>query len=441
MHAGKVADAAGNGHETLVLDGPGLCADPHARVSVLRVGEERHEEDLHALVGHDARQLGELDVVADQHADAGAVRVEGLHHAAAAQTPALHLVGRDVHLLVHVVGAVAAAEEADVVEPSVGLDVGHAAGDDVDVVADGQLDEAVADLLGVLCQPADRLCFAQVVEAGHERGVEVLGEEHEVALVVRDGIDEELDLLEDVVEGLVGTHLPLHEAHADGGLLVHELLCRGLVVDVVPLQERGAVARLLVVGQVVGHDAPHVEVVRELEGQHRVVDLARADAVDVLLGTHPVGVLVVVGDAAAEHDRLEVELLAELLAVVVHASGQAQAAVVGVDEYLDAVEDVALGVVGREGLVAGDLCVGVVALDHVVIDDDREGAAHDPLADDRDDLPLGEDVDQFVDLLAGPEYVLVRIDAREGLCQLPVVLHLEVADLDPVDLVHVCHMP
>ena len=200
-------------------------------------------------------------------------------------------------------------------------------------------------------------------------------------------------------------------------------------------------ARLLVVGQVVGHDAPHVEVVRELEGQHRVVDLARADAVDVLLGTHPVGVLVVVGDAAAEHDRLEVELLAELLAVVVHASGQAQAAVVGVDEYLDAVEDVALGVVSREGLVAGDLCVGVVALDHVVIDDDREGAAHDPLADDRDDLPLGEDVDQFVDLLAGPEYVLVRIYAREGLCQLPVVLHLEVADLDPVDLVHVCHMP
>lgn len=89
-------------------------------------------------------------------------------------------------------------------------------------------------------------------------------------------------------------------------------------------------ARLLVVGQVVGHDAPHVEVVRELEGQHRVVDLARADAVDVLLGTHPVGVLVVVGDAAAEHDRLEVELLAELLAVVVHASGQAPSpAVVG----------------------------------------------------------------------------------------------------------------
>ena len=39
----------------------------------LGVREERYEEDLHSFVGHDARQLGELHVVTDQHADPGTI--------------------------------------------------------------------------------------------------------------------------------------------------------------------------------------------------------------------------------------------------------------------------------------------------------------------------------------------------------------------------------
>ena len=82
----------------------------------------------------------------------------------------------------------------------------------------------------------------------------------------------------------------------------------------------------------------------------------------------------------------------------------------------------------------------MVALDRVVIDDDRKGASHDPAVHDRHDLPLGKDRDQLANLFAGPEDVLVRIDAREGLRQLAVILHLQVADLDLVDLVHrICH--
>ena len=183
-----------------------------------------------------------------------------------------------------------------------------------------------------------------------------------------------------------------------------------------------------------------MEVVRELEGQHRIVDLARTDLLDILLRTHPVGVLVIVGDAPPEHDRLQVELLAQLLAVVVHASRQTQPPVFGVDEDLDAVEDVALRIVRAEGFIARNLGVGVVALDHVVIDDDRESTAHDLVVHDRYDLPFGKDLDELVDLLTGPEDILVRIDARKGLGQLSVILHLEIADLDLVDLVHrICH--
>ena len=58
-----------------------------------------------------------------------------------------------------------------------------------------------------------------------------------------------------------------------------------------------------------------------------------------------------------------------------------------------------------------NLGVGVVALDHVVIDDDRESTAHDLVVHDRYDLPFGKDLDELVDLLTGPEDILVRIDA------------------------------
>ena len=115
---------------------------------------------------------------------------------------------------------------------------------------------------------------------------------------------------------MVAAHLPLHQTHADRCLGLDILLGGSLVVDVVPLEQAGIVARLLVVGQVVAHDLAHVEVVRELEEQHRVVDFTLAHLVDVLLGAHLVGILVVVGQAPAEHDGLQVELLAELLAEI-----------------------------------------------------------------------------------------------------------------------------
>ena len=48
----------------------------------------------------------------------------------------------------------------------------------------------------------------------HPRRIEVFGEENEVALVVGNGIYEELHLLEQIVQRLVSTHLPLHQTDA-----------------------------------------------------------------------------------------------------------------------------------------------------------------------------------------------------------------------------------
>ena len=142
----------------------------------------------------------------------------------------------------------------------------------------------------------------------------------------------------------------------------------------------------------------------------------------------------VIGDAAAEHDGLQVQFLAQLLAVFVHAAGQAQATVVGVHEDLDAIEDVAFRIVRVEGFLAGHLGVGMVVLHLVIIHDDGEGATHDLFVHHGHDLPFGKDGDKFLDLLARPENVAsVGIYASERLRQLVVVLHLQVAYLHFVD--------
>ena len=163
-------------------------------------------------------------------------------------------------------------------------------------------------------------------------------------------------------------------------------------------QQGGAVFALLVAGQIVAYHTAHVEVVGQLEGEHGVVDLTAAHFLDVLLGAHLVGILVIVGYASSKHDGLEVELLAQLLAIFVHASGQSEATIIGVDEDLDAIEDVAVGIVGVEGFIACHLGIGVVALHHVVVDDDGEGAAHDLVVDDDDYLTFGKDGNELFDL-------------------------------------------
>ncbi len=75
----QVAGAARHHHEQVVFDGAGLgaMADAEIRRAIVRV--VRAEQDLRALARGDARELGELDVVADVDGDTAAVGVEDLH--------------------------------------------------------------------------------------------------------------------------------------------------------------------------------------------------------------------------------------------------------------------------------------------------------------------------------------------------------------------------
>ena len=105
------------------------------------------------------------------------------------------------------------------------------------------------------------------------------------------------------------------------------------------------------------------------------------------------------------------------------------------DKHLNAIENVALGVVGVECLVARYLRIGMVRLHQVVIDDDREGAAHNSIVDNNNNLSLREDGYEFLDLSLGPKHILISVDALERTGKLIVVLHLKVAQLHFVDVV------
>lgn len=116
MNTWQVAHATSYSHITLVLDGTSLGANPHAGVSILGIGHEWHEENLHAILCHQAGKLWELHIIANDDTYLATVSIEGLDMATATQAPALLLIWRNVNLLIHVHTTISAAEEAHIVE-------------------------------------------------------------------------------------------------------------------------------------------------------------------------------------------------------------------------------------------------------------------------------------------------------------------------------------
>ena len=169
---------------------------------------------------------------------------------------------------------------------------------------------------------------------------------------------------------MVWSHLPLHHSDSYRWALLYYRLCRWLIIDVIPLQQGCAMLRLLVVRQIVAYNSAHVEIVRQLECKHRVIDFARAYLLDILLRAHGVGILMIVRYSATKHDCLKVQLLAQFLAILIHTTCQTHTTIVGMYKHLDTIKNVSVWIVSIEGFVACNLSISVVALHHVVVNDD-----------------------------------------------------------------------
>ena len=91
-------------------------------------------------------------------------------------------------------------------------------------------------------------------------------------------------------------------------------------------------------------------------------------------------------------------------------------------------------IVCTERFVAGHLCIGMVVLHQIVIDNQRKGTAHNLVIDDGHYLTLGEDVYQLLNLLAGPKNIAaVSVYARKRLRQLLIIFHLKITNQYFVD--------
>jgi hypothetical protein len=54
-----------------------------------------------------------------------------------------------------------------------------------------------------------------LVIGGQERGIEHFGEKEQVDIVAGNGIDKEFYLLQQILNAVKGTHLPLHRSYPD----------------------------------------------------------------------------------------------------------------------------------------------------------------------------------------------------------------------------------
>ncbi len=144
-----------------------------------------------------------------------------------------------MQLVLIVPGAVAAKQIADVAKlPPAKL--GKGAGNDVDVVLNGERLEIGADGFRVLGELADRIGAVPGVKMGHQGGIEVFGKQHEVRTVVRDDAHEVTKLDAQVVERRCGSHLPLHGRNAHDPLgLADERGRLALMMDIDPLGDDG----------------------------------------------------------------------------------------------------------------------------------------------------------------------------------------------------------
>ena len=161
--------------------------------------------------------------------------------------------------------------------------------------------------------------------------------------------------------------------------------------------------RLLVVRKIVGDDLSHMEIVRKLKGKYRIENLLFLYFLNIFFRAQFVGIFVIIRNASAKHNSLQVQRFAKIFPVIVHAACKPESAVFGVDKNLNAIEDIAIGLMGIESFVTCYGIVGMVIFYHIVIYNDRQGATHYFFVGHCHYLPFGKYCYQFFNLSLRPE--------------------------------------
>src|SRR3546814_8958343 len=117
-----------------------------------------------------------------------------------------------------------------------------------------------------------------------------------------------------------------------------------------------------------------MEIIGKLEIQCGVVNFLHLHFFNVFTGSGLVRILLVIGNSSSGDDGPEIESFTKLLPGIVEPSAQTKAAVIGMDKYVDPIQDISFRVVGVKGIVAGNLVVGVPVGKFPVIDDDGQRA-------------------------------------------------------------------
>ena len=344
-----------------------------------------------------------------------------------------------MNLLIHIHATISAAEETHIIKCPVFLYQWHGTRDDIDVIADSQLTETVTDLFRILSHFTNTLRFTHVIKLRHQRSIKVFWEKDKITLIVRHGIHKELHLFKEIIHRSIRTHLPLNQSDTHRRFLIYKTIRWWLVIDIIPLQQCGAVFTLLITWQIIADDTTDVEIIAQLEREYRVVDFTGAHLLDILLRTHLIRILMIVRNTTTKHDCLQIQLFAQFLAILVHTACQSQATVIRVDKHLNTIENITIRIMCIESLVTSHLRISMITLHHIIINDDRQGTSYNLIIHDDDNLTFRKYSNEFLDLLACPEHVRISVDTLERFSELVIILHVEISQAHLFDFTNGFH--
>ncbi len=168
-----------------------------------------------AFLSCDSGEFREFDVITNLNGDDATVGVKHFDAISRADTPPLAFAGGDVNLVLFADRTIATKQIGDVVQRVV-LDHELRAADDVNVILDGHFGKEVKILRGEFCQASGSRPTTRGFHARQQLRREQLGEQHEVAFIVRGCVEKELALLCKFFETADGPHLILDDAYANG---------------------------------------------------------------------------------------------------------------------------------------------------------------------------------------------------------------------------------